>query len=33
VFVEAAGGAEYNFNASTHWGPVLNLGAGVRYYP
>lgn len=33
VFVEAAGGAEYNFNASSHWGPVLNLGAGVRYYP
>jgi hypothetical protein len=31
VFVEAGGGAEYDF--TKHWGPVINLGAGVRYYP
>ena len=31
VFVELGGGAEYNFTDG--WGPVLNVGAGVRYYP
>ena len=31
VFVEVAGGAEYDF--TNGWGPVLNAGAGVRYYP
>jgi hypothetical protein len=31
VFVEAGGGVEYDF--TEHWEPVLNAGAGVRYYP
>ena len=31
VFVELAGGVEYDFTQG--WGPVLNAGAGVRYYP
>ena len=31
VFVELGGGVEYDFTES--WGPVLNAGAGVRYYP
>lgn len=31
VFVELGGGAEYDF--TNGWGPVLNAGAGVRYYP
>jgi hypothetical protein len=31
VFLEAGGGIEYDF--TEHWGPVLNVGAGVRYYP
>jgi hypothetical protein len=31
VFVEIGGGAEYDFTDG--WGPVLNVGAGVRYYP